>query len=404
MSEVTDFRTHVRAWLADHAAAYHQDAAPEPPSLDESREFIARMHAAELVGITWPKAAGGWERSEADYLTFVEETADHELPIDVFRIALGTIAPSILHYGTPEQVSEIGPRLLHGEVWCQLFSEPEVGSDLAGLRSTARKVDGGWVLDGRKVWNTGAHLSAWSVMLARTDVDVPKHEGITMFLVDMSDPGVDARPLRDNTGGVHFNEVAVEDVFVPDDMVLGAVNGGWGVANHMLAHERMSVASGAARAERLTARTSYEAVSRAALDAGLLDHAARADLRGVFVSAHLFDVLRQRLAEEADSGVAVGARGSAAKLLMGRHDVLAAQVATRVLGAEAAFLDPDDPDSAHLLRTILSSPSLAIAGGTEEIQKNIIAERVLGLPREPDPFKGRPFRELKVTGRPAQER
>jgi alkylation response protein AidB-like acyl-CoA dehydrogenase len=393
---VEEFEAHARAWLTANAAEFRAGVSAREIDPAEQRAFLRRMNEAGFVAITWPVDAGGGGLEDAYEAAFVSAVAEYDLPIGAFGIALGTAGPTIMQLGTHEQRTTYGPAIVRGdEIWCQLFSEPEAGSDLAGLRTTAVRVDGGWRVNGRKIWTTSAHRADRAVLLARTDPTKPKHQGITMFMIDMSNDGVSVRPLRDMTGRIEFNEVLLESVFVPEGSVLGDIDGGWSVANQMLAHERASIASGLGRRDSAIAATSFDALAARVRAAGLLDEAARAGLRDLYVGERVSATLRARFSEETDAGVAVGARASVAKVHLGEHDIRAAQTAAQVLGDLAAFASDDG--EALLQQTILAAPSLAIAGGTNEVQRSIIGERLLGLPREPDPQRGTAFKDMRIT-------
>jgi alkylation response protein AidB-like acyl-CoA dehydrogenase len=393
------FRERARTWLSRHASEYLSDDVPDP-DLDTARKFLSTLQAAGLVGITWPVEFGGAGLGPSAENAFAVESAAYNLPLKIFRLGLGTVGPTILELGTIEQKTAFCRDIATGAaIWCQLFSEPEAGSDLASLRTTATKVDGGWIVRGSKVWTSGAHAADRALLLARTDADVPKHAGLTMLMVDMHQPAITVRPLRDVSGYAFFNEVLIDDAFVPDDMVLGAQGDGWAAASKTLQHERAAVSVGLGKGGRDSDLTSVENLVALATRGGAgLEPGQRADLLDLVVEDRLVGWLRERITQEADAGLPIGTRGSIVKLLMGRQEINAAKVASRVLGSRATSDPSADGSEANLMRVIISSPGLAIAGGTEEIQKNIIAERLLGLPREHDPFKGRPFNELRTTG------
>jgi alkylation response protein AidB-like acyl-CoA dehydrogenase len=388
---------YARAWLADNAADYRAGVTTREADVPAQRDFVRRMGEAGLIAVSWPTDARGRGLSDAHEAAVLSALADYDLPIGAFGIALGTAGPTIMQLGTSAQRAELGPRIVGGDdIWCQLFSEPGAGSDLAGLRTSAVRVDGGWRVDGRKIWTTSAHRADRAVLLARTDPSRPKHQGITMFMIDMHADGVTVQPLRDMSGRIEFNEVLLESVFVPEGSVLGEVDGGWGVANAMLGHERNSIASGLGRRDSTIAATSFDVVRDRALGAGLVDDTARAGLRELFVGERIGATLRSRFSEETDAGIDIGARASIAKVHLGENDIRAARIAAQVLSDAAAFAADGGDELLH--QTILAAPSLAIAGGTNEVQRSIIGERLLGLPREPDPQRGAAFQDLRITG------
>ncbi|MFJ8958160.1 acyl-CoA dehydrogenase family protein [Lentzea sp. NPDC102401] len=275
----------------------------------------------------------------------------------------GWAGPTILRHGTPEQQERFVPPTLSGELtWCQLFSEPEAGSDLASLRTRAVRVDGGWKLTGQKVWTSLAHQADWAICLARTDSSVPKHKGITYFLVDMRATGVDVRPLREITGDARFNEVFLDDVFVPDDCVVGAVNDGWRLARTTLANER--VAMGSALGEPL------EQVLKSP---SAPDHAER--LGALVAQGLAVSVLDLRASLRVLSGQEPGAESSVRKLAGVRQRQDVAEFAVELLGPDAAV-------EGELIHEFLLTRCLSIAGGTTQVLMNLAGERILGLPRE----------------------
>ncbi|MEO6792885.1 MAG: acyl-CoA dehydrogenase [Mycobacterium sp.] len=277
-------------------------------------------------------------------------------------------APTILEHGTPAQIERFIPATLSGEIlWCQLFSEPEAGSDLAALRTKAVRVDGGWRLTGQKVWTSNAHRAQWGVCLARTDPDAPKHKGITYFVVDMSTPGVDIRPLREITGDDLFNEVFFDDVFVPDDLVVGTVNDGWRLARTTLANERVAMAAGTALGNPM------EEVLRT-VSTRELDHGVQDRLGELILSAQAGALLDQRIAQLAVGGADPGAESSARKLIGVRYRQALSEF-------RMELSDGGGVVSNKAVHDFLNTRCLTIAGGTEQILLTLAAERLLGLPR-----------------------
>jgi 3-oxochol-4-en-24-oyl-CoA dehydrogenase len=307
------------------------------------------------------------------------------------RLIIGAwVVPALVKYGTPEQQQRFLPPTLRGDiVWCQLFSEPGAGSDLAGLATRAVRADGeagqhGWKLTGQKIWTSLAKQAAWAICIARTDPSAPRHDGISYFLVDMSSAGVDVRPLREITGESFFNEVFLDDVFVPDECVVGEVNGGWRIARTTLANERVSLSRswslGAGVPELLQ-------VAKAAGGAQL----ARA---GTLVSeGQAIDLLGQRVTLKQLSGTDPGATGSVRKLLGMEHAQQVAALCFELSGTSGALGGPGGspvgasggPNGAQWARQVLAAEALTIGGGTTDIQLNIIGEQMLGLPRDPEP-------------------
>ncbi|GAA2410012.1 acyl-CoA dehydrogenase [Mycolicibacterium llatzerense] len=326
----------------------------------------AALAEAGLMAPHWP-APYGRAASPGEQLVI-----DDELSVaSVVRpdISIGWwAAPTILGHGTPEQIDRFIPGTLTGDVyWCQLFSEPGAGSDLAALRTKAVKVDGGWKLTGQKVWTSNAHRANWGICLARTNPDAPKHKGITYFVVDMSSPGIDIRPLREITGEALFNEVFLDDLFVPDDCVIGPVDGGWALARTTLANERVAMAAGGA------------------LDKGMehlldvlgdreLDAADAERLGALIVAAQVGSLLDQLTAQMAVGGHDPGAPSSVRKLIGVRYRQALAET---IMDAQDGAGIEDSPD----VRYFLNTRCLSIAGGTEQILLTVAGERLLGLPR-----------------------
>jgi alkylation response protein AidB-like acyl-CoA dehydrogenase len=277
-------------------------------------------------------------------------------------------APTILEHGTPEQIERFVPATLRGEfLWCQLFSEPGAGSDLASLRTKAVRGDGGWLLTGQKVWTSAAHKARWGVCLARTDPDAPKHKGITYFLVDMTSPGIEIRPLREITGDSLFNEVFLDNVFVPDEMVVGAVNDGWRLARTTLANERIAMATGTALGNPM--EELLKVLARIDLDVAQQDRLGR-----LIVIAQSGALLDQRIAQLAVGGQDPGAQASVRKLIGVRYRQALAEFMMDV--SEGGGLVHN-----RAVFDFLNTRCLTIAGGTEQILLTVAAERLLGLPR-----------------------
>ncbi|BCO33999.1 acyl-CoA dehydrogenase [Mycobacterium heckeshornense] len=350
---VADLRPQIAATVAGIAA------------LPKDKQQVALAEAG-LLAPHWP-APYGRGASPAEQLLIDQEMA--AAGVERPDLVIGWwAAPTILEHGTPEQIERFVPATLRGEIfWCQLFSEPGAGSDLASLRTKAVRVEGGWKLTGQKVWTSSAHKAQWGVCLARTDPNAPKHKGITYFLVDMSSPGIVIRPLREITGDALFNEVFLEDVFVPDEMVVGAVNDGWRLARTTLANERVAMATGTALGNPM------EELLTAAADLDL-DVARQDQLGWLIVAAQTGALLDQRIAELAVGGHDPGAQSSVRKLIGVRYRQALAEFRMDI--AEGAGVVED-----AVVHDFLNTRCLTIAGGTEQILLTLAAERLLGLPR-----------------------
>jgi alkylation response protein AidB-like acyl-CoA dehydrogenase len=362
------------------------DLPPEAePLRAQVRAELAEIAAAPPTGRNGRLAEGGWvvphlprpwgrEARPLEQLVIAEEmrTAGLRAP----GLAIGAwVVPALVQYGTPEQQERFLPPTLRGElVWCQLFSEPGAGSDLAGLSTRAERAEGGWRLTGQKIWTSLAKQAAWAICVARTDPDAPRHDGISYFLVDMTSPGVQVRPLREMTGDALFNEVFLDEVFVPDDLVVGGVNRGWRVARTTLANERVSLSQswtfGCGNPELI------EAVQGLGAGAGqaVLERAGR-----LIAEGHAIDLLGMRVTLKQLSGTEPGATGSVRKLLGMRHAQRVAEECWSLTGPDGAV------GGTRWSRAVLFTRALTIGGGTTDIQLNIIGERILGLPRDPTP-------------------
>ncbi|MEU4327715.1 acyl-CoA dehydrogenase family protein [Nonomuraea dietziae] len=368
-----EYRSSARVWLAANA-----------DRTDDAREFMARLYDAGYSGITWPKRWGGQGLTQAEERAFAAEARDYALPTYIFSIGLGMCGPTLLDRGTDAQRERFLRPLLRGEeVWCQLFSEPGAGSDVASLQTRAVRDGDGWVVNGQKVWTSVAQHADWGLLLTRTDVDVPKHKGLTMFVVDMHHPGVTVRPLKDMTGRSHFNEIFFDDVTIPDEHRVGEVNDGWGVAVTTLLHERLSISAGVG----MGGGADWLARLREAVDTG--DPLVRDQLVELHIRSRALSLFNQRLSQETRAGLFPGARGSAAKLLLAELTLYTADLATSLVGPESVV----DEELSH---AISLAPAMALGGGTNEIMRNIIGERVLNLPPEPRVDKTVPFKDLKV--------
>jgi alkylation response protein AidB-like acyl-CoA dehydrogenase len=389
-----DFLARARTWLAENVPQTSEEA-PAEELLATAKRFQAALHDAGFAGITWPKEFGGQGLSAAEQQIFDDEAAAYDLPTGVFLIGLGMCGPTIADLGTTEQKARYLRPLLRGEkIWCQLFSEPGAGSDVAALQTRAVRDGGGWVVNGQKVWTSGAQWSDHGALLARTNPDQPKHKGLTMFLVDMHAPGVTVRPLRDMTGRAPFNEVYFDDVRLPADAVLGEVDAGWFAAVTMLGHERVSIGGSVRRRYDPLAYANLAELARARNR--LRDPLVRDGLAGLYTAERALSLFNARLRQEADAGTPPGARGSVAKLAGAQLLWQAVHVAGLIAGLDAAAWDPDSAEGDELAVAINATPASSIAGGTNQVQRNIIGDRILGLPREPVADRDLPFRDLRV--------
>jgi alkylation response protein AidB-like acyl-CoA dehydrogenase len=307
------------------------------------------------------------------------------------------VIPTLIEFGTEEQKERyVAKALLGEEIWSQLFSEPGAGSDVASLQMRAELDGEEWVLNGQKVWTTGAQLSDFGAVIARTNVEVPKHQGITMFIVDFRAPGVEVRPLRQMTGGASFNEVFFNDVRIPVGNVIGPVDGGWRCAIAMLMNERVAIGSGGGGA-RGGAGGGIGPYLRLARERGVdQDPVVRQGLADVYIRQRVLGFIGQRTRAAVKAGKAPGPEGSVAKLAGALLARRTSDLAIAIAGAGGQAWEPDDRRGDRWAMSVLMAPASRIAGGTDEVQRNIVGERVLGLPKEPAVDRELPFKDLTV--------
>jgi len=410
----------VRAWVAESVppawvAAGRRGGPAEVRTVRTRADYEAWypvFGASGLVVPTWPVDYGGLDLAPA-----TARQLDAELrPFNLGRLnplGLNLAAPALFAHGTEEQrLRYLPPMVRNEETWCQLFSEPGSGSDLASLATRAERDGDEWVINGQKVWTTWAHLSTHAVLLARTDPDVPKREGITYFLIDLRQPGVDVRPLRHIGGEVDFNEVFLDGARVPDTQRVGAVGEGWKVANATLSGERQMVSgAGSGGVDRIGgsgADTLVGLAKRLAAEGrpGGWDNPVHRDqVIALWCEERVRDWTNQRVRAQVRAGRAPGPESSIGKVHQGWLNQRIQVLAVDMLGAAATAWPtesgdaPTEPDAwaatiPYELRGMLRSRANTIEGGTTEVNKNILGERVLGLPREPDPYQGAPWRDI----------
>ncbi|MEV4242350.1 acyl-CoA dehydrogenase [Streptosporangium canum] len=368
--DATALRERIRAEVAEFAKL-------------EGKE---QKRALAGAGYVMPHLAGPWGRDARpleQVLIFQElKAARVKLP----QMIIGAwVVPSIAAYGTAEQQERFLPATLSGEmIWCQLFSEPGAGSDLASLQMKAEQVEGGWKLNGQKIWTSVAHVAEWGICIARNSSAGSKHDGITYFLVDMKAPGVTVRPLTEMTGENLFNEVFLDDVFIPDELVVGEVGQGWKVARNTLSNERVSLSSGSGG----TGSSVLDLVGLAGRLGRELTPVERQELARVVCEGHSINALGLRVTLKQLTGAEPGADASVRKLLSTSHAQHVSECAVGLLGASAVVAaDMKLGDAGYWNRAVLATRAMTIYGGTTEVQLNIIAERMLGLPRDPEPGK-----------------
>ncbi len=360
---VEAFRSQAREWIAENKATAPPDwgAIMPPERREQGMAWQQRIHAAGFAGIHWPTEVGGRGLSVDHHRAWAEECQSAGVPSILNMVGLVLTAGALLQFGTEEQKSAHLPETVRGErVWCQLFSEPGAGSDLAGLSSKAELDGDTWIVNGQKVWTSGARASDWGILMARTEPDASKHEGISFFVIDMSSPGVETRPLQQMTGEAEFDEVFLTDVELPAEALIGERGQGWGIAMAALTNERGHIGG--------TTRTVERAIA---------DLTTRHTAAGAVGRAQLAEIVARGRAHLAmiEAG---GAHPSLGKLAMSDYRFQMAELDADLTGAEAMLVSRA---SDHLLR----APGGWFGGGTMQVQRNIIGERVLGLPREPRP-------------------
>ncbi len=393
--EEAAFRTEARAWLAEHVGPYRVDVGPTSPSvvfadvddtahLTRGRAWQRELHAGGWAGLGWPVEYGGRALPVSLRAVWAEELGAAGAPPPVNLLGEAIVGPTILAHGDDGQKARfLLPTLTAEELWCQLFSEPRAGSDLAAVTTTATRDGDGWVVQGHKTWSSGAHYADFAILLARTDWDVPKHEGCTYFLLDMRQPGVTVRPLRQMTGGTAFNEVILDGAHVGDENRLGPEGGGWEVAMTTLHHERLHLGLGLARAGGSVDRLLADLRTRGVAD----DPVIRQLAARLVIEDRCARYLAWGLVSHLADGHTPGPEVALAKLASGRVSRRYDELVDAMRGAGAMLHDE------YTLRQ-LWTPATRIAGGTDEVLKNVIAERILGLPAEPRTDKHVPFRDV----------
>lgn len=366
------FAADIRAWLG-----VHLDVPPAFGSLDDEiawgRAWQAKLAADRWVGIHWPAKYGGRGATPVEVALYNMEYARSRALQPVNRVGINLAGPTLLAHGTAEQKQQWLPRILDAqEIWCQLFSEPGAGSDLASLATRAVPADGGWLLTGQKVWTSYAQYARWGIALVRTDADASKHRGISYVVVDMTAPGIEIRPLVQITGEADFNEVFFDDVFVPAEHLVGDLNNGWAVANTTLAHER---GTSFPFKEQVVHEVYLDELYALAQDRGRLDDAEIADaLAQSFVELRLLRLNNWGTLSRLSRGATPGPESSITKLVW-------TDMSQHMADAALAILGPEAPLDGKWSRQWLWSKAASIAGGTSEVQRTIIGDRMLGLPR-----------------------
>ena len=397
-SEENSFRLEVRDWLENNANQDKKSAGyvldEEVGALARAREWQAKKAEAGYAAITWPEEFGGLGGTSIQSVIYSQEEAKYNVPTGFFDIGLGMCIPTMMSWATKEQNERyVEPALYGKEIWCQLFSEPSAGSDVAGVRTKAEKDGDDWVINGQKVWTSGAHFCDFGIIVVRTDPNVPKHKGLSFFFLDMKSPGIEIKPIKQISGGSNFNEVFFTDVRVSDSQRLGEVGEGWKVALTTLMNERLAIG--------VPKSADYPSLTQLAKDVVLNNKPAikndlvRSKIADWYVQSEGLKYTKMRSLTSLSKGETPGPESSIGKVVSAPKMQDLASFAMDLQGAAGILNDPD----IALMHSIfqnqwMSAAGYRIAGGTDEILRNIVAERVLGLPQDVRVDKTAPFNEL----------
>ena len=387
------FREEASSWLAENAPT--DDAFRALSPLEQAKVWQKRKYDAGWACIGWAPEFGGRGASAIEEVIWRQEESQYDLPASFFLIGQGMIGPTLMAWASDEDKARFLPPLASGEeVWCQLFSEPAGGSDLAALRTRAERDGDDWVINGQKIWTSGAHYSDYGVIVVRTDPTVPKHKGLSYFYVDMKAPGVEIKPIKQLTGDSDFNEVYFTDVRVSDSQRLGEVGQGWQVSLTTLMNERAAIGGSFGQMDvslAMSVAAEVEIDGRPALE----DAAVRARIANWYVQEAGLKYTGYRSLTALSRGALPGPENSIGKLVGAPKMQAMSSYLMDLLDASGTIADESLAAKAGIIqRAYMGAPGLRIAGGTDEIMANIIAERVLGLPQEPRLDKGIPFNEV----------
>ncbi len=388
-AEATEFAAKVRDFLTANAKS------GRGRDISAAKEFQGKLAAAGLAGIPFASEFGGAGLTLEHERIFRQVAQEFPMMTGELVISHGMCLPVLNEFGTDDQKRKFMPdNIAARTVWCQMFSEPGAGSDVASLQTKAERDGDEWVLNGQKVWTTLAHVSDYGVIIARTDPEQPKHAGISMFILDLKSPGVEIRPIHQIDGGSHFNEVFFSDVRIPAENLLGEYNNGWRQATAMLMYERVAI--GSMNSGKIT-QPMYDILAKWAKRSGAINNpVVRDDLMKVYCMETTKAMVAMRNRAEMKAGKAPGPGGSLGKLYGSIIARRFRQIAQNIAGPASVAWDGDNTDEEALNINMISSLSSGIAGGTDEIQRNIIGDRVLGLPRDISVDTNVPFKELRV--------
>jgi alkylation response protein AidB-like acyl-CoA dehydrogenase len=383
VTSLADFREELRSWLREHPPP-DIDIAATAAEAGALRAWQGALAAGRWVGIHWPVEYGGRGASLTEVAAYNEELARAQAPQILGRAGVSLVGPTLMAHGTETQRRQWMTRILSGEdIWCQLFSEPDAGSDLAALSTRADKRGGVYVVTGQKLWSSYARFADWGIGLVRTDSDAPRHSGISMLAIPMTAKGVEVRPLRQITGESEFNEVFLDGVEVPVENLIGQENEGWRVANTTLANER---GASFVWKEQVLQEVALDRLLNACARAGRLgDPVVRQRLAQARIEVEIFRLHNERTLDRLARGEEVGSESSLVKLFWAGMSQRLHDTALAVLGPDALVAGGDEYaiDRGRWVRELLATRANSIMGGTNEIQRNVIGERLLGLPREP---------------------
>ncbi|MDB5445078.1 MAG: acyl-CoA dehydrogenase family protein [Phenylobacterium sp.] len=409
--EEAAFRQKARAWLDANApkellpelknASFGNSGVVSVDPMQASKVWQKKKQAGGWAVPHWPKDYGGGGLTPIERVIWTQEEGPYAALGGPFTIGHGMCGPTMMAWASEEQKRRYLPKLASGEeIWCQLFSEPAGGSDLAGLRTRAERASDGsgdWIVNGQKIWTSGAHQSDMGLLITRTDPDVPKHKGLTMFFLDMKTPGIEIRPIKQVNGESHFNEVYFTDVRIPDAQRLGSVGQGWEVSLTTLMNERLSIGSGmsAGFPELFAFCMQAEIDGRPAVD----DRMVRSKLAGFAVRQSGLKYTGMRAITALSKGQTPGPENSIGKLVAGATLQELAMFALDLQGEAGVVMGEDQPLAGRFQAMLLRSPATRIEGGSDEILRNIIGERVLGLPGDIRVDKAVPFKDIPTSGR-----
>jgi len=409
--EEAAFRTQVRAWIDANAprhleeelkrASFGSNGVVSEDPIAAGKAWQKKKAEAGWACLHWPREYGGAARTPIERVIWGQEEGPYAALTGVFTIGHGMCGPTVMSWASEEHKRKLLPPLASGEhVWCQLFSEPASGSDLAGLRTRAVKADDGsgdWIINGQKIWTSGAQYSDWGLLITRTNPDVPKHKGLTMFFLSMKTPGVEIRPIKQANGQSSFNEVYFTDVRIPDNQRLGEVGQGWEVSLTTLMNERLSIGSGMSTGFPELFRFCMEAEidGRPAVE----DSAVRSRLAQIAVKQSGLKYTGMRAISALSKGEIPGPENSIGKLVAGATMQDLSMFALDLQGEAGVVWDEDSPQQGRFQAMLMRSPATRIEGGSDEILRNIIGERVLGLPGDIRVDKDVAFKDIPTSGR-----